>query len=111
MDYFIVKSDDPTLCWSKDKGWVSPDDADLFSDEKRRQVSLPEGGEWSEAWDCDGCGELRPEAGGDLSVGWYSSVSIDPPENYWYCAGCVARYEAAEESRAEDMGDLYLYEK
>lgn len=46
---------EPALAWSNKQGWVSGADLDRFSDDDRRTLNLPIGGEWRRA-------PLDPEA-------------------------------------------------
>lgn len=49
MRFMIQSVDDPDelLYWSNNQGWTEPAEADVFSAEDTKNLSLPQGGVWT----------------------------------------------------------------
>ena len=67
--------------------------------------------------ECDACGHMGELDAGESYRETVHAAMIDPPDESWICAGCVAQFESAEEDRMMDIEpgmtdqDYYLYEK
>ncbi len=67
-------------------------------------------------FECDACGEMKLEEGGELDTGGpVRKDQIDPPDVSWICAECVARRDDAMvdvwERRQDNAALLYYEEK